>query len=89
MTKLYEEVQKNNLDELIIHYEGLPTPKGEIVIIVEQAELKEQLVDDLDEALSEALKTLSVKEAVAAVTYMTGCKRKQVYKRALEISGNV
>jgi len=85
LTKLYEEVQKNSLDELILHYEGLPTPKGEIVILVEQGE-DNKLVDDLDSALMDALKKLSVKEAVAAVTYMTGRKRKEVYKRALELS---
>ena len=89
LTKLYEEVQKNELDELITHYENLPTPKGEIVIIVEPATKTDALVDDLDDALIEALKKLTVKEAVAAVTYMSGRKRKEVYKRALEISGNV
>ena len=87
LTKLYEEVQKDNLDALITHYEELPTPKGEIVILVEQG-AAEELVDDLDGALINALKKLTVKEAVAAVTYMTGPKRKEVYKRALELSDN-
>ena len=88
LTKLFEEVQKNNLNELILHYEDRPTPKGEIVIIVEPPINDGQLVNNLDEALTDALVKLSVKEAVAAVTYMTGKKRKEVYKRALELSGN-
>jgi len=88
LTKLYEEVQKNELDQLIAYYEGRQTPKGEIVIVVEQASKDESVVDDLDGALIEALKKLTVKEAVAAVTYMSGRKRKEVYKRALELSKN-
>lgn len=87
LTKLYEEIRKDNLDNLIEHYEGLQTPKGEIVVLIEQGKEK-KLVNDLDSALDDALKKLSVKEAVFAVTYMTGRKRKEVYKRALELSGN-
>ena len=88
LTKLYEEVQKNSLDELIKYYEMKPTPKGEIVIVVEPPARKDDLVDDLDGALIDALKRLTVKEAVVAVTYLTGRKRKEVYKRALELSQN-
>jgi len=87
LTKLYEEIRKDNLDNLIEHYEGLQTPKGEIVVLIEQGKEK-KLVTDLDSALVDALQKLSVKEAVFAVTYMTGRKRKEVYKRALELSGN-
>ncbi|MCP5381146.1 MAG: 16S rRNA (cytidine(1402)-2'-O)-methyltransferase [Kordiimonadaceae bacterium] len=89
LTKLYEEVQKGDLDYLIEHFEARQTPKGEIVIIIGQPAKNDQPVDDLDDALRNALKTLSVKEAVAAVTYMSGRKRKEVYKRALELSDNV
>lgn len=88
LTKLYEEVRKDSLEALIEHYEGSPTPKGEIVIIVSPPDKSEGAVDDLDGALKDALEKLSVKEAVAAVTYMTGRKRKEVYKRALELSKN-
>ena len=88
MTKLYEEVQKRNLDDLIDFYKNRPTPKGEIVIVVSPPEKGEGRVDDLDDAMKKALKTLSVKEAVAAVTYMTGRKRKDVYTKALELTNN-
>ena len=88
LTKLYEEVRKDNLDNLIEYYEGIPTPKGEVVIVVAPPSKGEGQVDDLDAALIDALKTLSVKEAVAAVTFMTGKKRKEVYKRALDLSQN-
>lgn len=86
LTKLYEEICKDNLDELIHQFENRPTPKGEIVLIVSPPDKSEGIIDDLDAALMDALERLSVKEAVAAVTYMTGKKRKEVYKRALELS---
>lgn len=86
LTKLYEEVIKDNIEKLIEFYENKPTPKGEIVIIVSPPDKNESQIDDLDAAIKDALKTLSVKETVAAVTYMTGKKRKEIYKRALEIS---
>lgn len=86
LTKLYEEIRKDKISNLIELYENKPTPKGEIVIVVSPPNKNEGQIDDLDAALKDALKTLSVKEAVAAVTYMTGKKRKEVYKRALEIS---
>jgi len=86
LTKLYEETRKDKISNLIELYENKPTPKGEIVIVVSPPNKNEGQIDDLDAALKDALKTLSVKEAVAAVTYMTGKKRKEVYKRALEIS---
>ena len=85
LTKLYEEVQKDHLDELIIYYEERATPKGEIVIIIEPPAKNSKIIDDLDGALTDALENLTVKEAVAAVTYISGRKRKEVYKRALEI----
>ena len=88
LTKLYEEVRKDQLDELIEYYEGRPNPKGEIVIIVEPPAKDQSVIDDLDDALLAALKKLTVKEAVAAVTYMSGRERTEAYKRALEVSGN-
>lgn len=86
LTKLYEEVRKDKISNLIEFYENKPSPKGEIVIVVSPPNKNEGQIDDLDAALKDALKTLTVKEAVAAVTYMTGKKRKEVYKRALEVS---
>lgn len=88
LTKLYEEIQKDNLDDLIVHYEGRATPKGEIVIIVEPSQEKQSEINDLDDALINALERLSLKEAVVAVTYLTGRKRKEVYSRALQLSAN-
>lgn len=86
LTKLYEEVRRGTLEELCHHYENSPTPKGEVVVLVGPSE-EEMEQSDLDEALESALKQLSLREAVAAVTYITGRRRKQVYARALELAG--
>lgn len=88
LTKLFEEVRRGSLAELVAYYDGADRPKGEIVIVIGPAGEIEVTTDQLDDALQRALETLTVKEAVAAVTYSLGLKRKQVYERALKISGN-
>ncbi|WP_321393422.1 16S rRNA (cytidine(1402)-2'-O)-methyltransferase [Emcibacter sp.] len=87
LTKLYEEVRQGPVDQLIAHYEQAPLPKGEIVLVVGPPTISEASDVDVDEALVQALRSLSVKEAVAAVTGATGRKRKEVYARALELAG--
>ena len=44
--------------------------------------------EDLDTALSEALKTQSVRDAADAVAARLGLKRRAVYQRALEMEGD-
>ncbi len=87
LTKLFEEVRKGQLSDLVVHYNQVDRPKGEIVMVVGPPAEVEIGEDQLDAALREALENLSVKEAVASVTYSLGIKRKQVYARALELSG--
>lgn len=87
LTKLFEEIRRGSLSELSEHYNQADRPKGEIVIVIAPPQETEVTEDHLDEALVKALENLTVKEAVASVTYTTGLKRKQVYARALELSG--
>jgi len=87
LTKLYEEIRRGSLADLVQHYRQADRPKGEIVVVVGPPQETKAPASQLDEALIAALETLSVKEAVASVTFTTGLKRKQVYQRALEISG--
>ena len=44
--------------------------------------------DELDRLLREALESLSVKDAAAAVSARTGAPRRQVYARALALAGS-
>jgi len=87
LTKLFEEVRRGSLSELAAHYAAAGAPKGEVVIVIGPPAETEVRADQLDEALTKALAVLSLKEAVASVTYTTGLKRKRVYARALELSG--
>ncbi len=88
LTKLFEEVRRGSIAALVGHYNQADRPKGEIVIIIGPPVAAEVTPDQLDDALSHALAHLSVKEAVASVTYTLGLKRKQVYARALKLSEN-
>ncbi|MAU41351.1 MAG: 16S rRNA (cytidine(1402)-2'-O)-methyltransferase [Kordiimonas sp.] len=87
LTKLYEEVRRGPLGELAAHYAEAGPPKGEVVIVVGPS-LTVGGDDDAElvSLLRRALKEMSLREAVATVTFMTGRKRKQVYQQALELA---
>jgi 16S rRNA (cytidine1402-2'-O)-methyltransferase len=84
LTKFYEEIRRGTLAELAVHYASNEA-KGEIVILVGKREGAEESAVDIDALLSERLKRLSVRDAVAEVAEMTGEPKKEVYKRALAI----
>lgn len=85
LTKLFEEIRRGKLSELAEYYGQADRPKGEIVIVIGPPLDIENSEDQLDQCLRQALKNLSVKEAVASVTLQTGIKRNQVYARALAL----
>ncbi len=85
LTKMYEECPRGCLSELVTHYTNKP-PKGECVVLV--AGITQQATMDdaaIDAALIDALKRLSVKEAVAEVTAASGRAKSTIYARALEL----
>ena len=91
LTKLFEEFRNAPLAELVAHYRQAPAPKGEIVILVgppvEAASTEATAAansEALDAQLKEALRTMSLRDAVAAVAATTGAKKSEVYKRALK-----
>lgn len=88
LTKRFEEVRRGTLGELAAGY--AEPPKGEVVLLVgppRREDGRPAETQDLDEALAEALSSLSLKEAVQTVATRTGLPRRMVYARALEISG--
>jgi len=88
LTKMHEECARGALDELRKYYEQHP-PRGECVVMVEGAAPLAALNDDaLDDALTTALKTMRVKEAVAAVAKQSGRAKSDVYARALALKGD-
>ncbi|MEI6418614.1 MAG: 16S rRNA (cytidine(1402)-2'-O)-methyltransferase [Sphingomonadales bacterium] len=88
LTKRFEECVTGTLAELAARYEGLPPPKGEIVITIAPP-LPAPAADalTLDAALAEAMAAQSLKSAVAEVSAALGLPRAQVYARALALKG--
>ncbi len=87
LTKRFEEVRRGSLPELAAHYAGAEA-RGEITVIIGPAPPDAPDEGSLDDRLRAALEDASVKQAVARVAAETGLPRRQVYARALEITGN-
>jgi 16S rRNA (cytidine1402-2'-O)-methyltransferase len=88
LTKFYETTRRGTLDELARHFAAQPAPKGEIVVVVgAPAAAAPVAQEDLDRLLHGAMENLSIKDAAAAVSAQTGAPRRQVYARALTLSG--
>ena len=87
LTKMFEEVLRLPLRELSENLERRETIKGEIVLVVAPPDQATGDHGDSDAALKAALKKLSVKDAAALVSALTGKSKKDLYTRALEIQG--
>ncbi|KAB7742570.1 16S rRNA (cytidine(1402)-2'-O)-methyltransferase [Parvibaculum sedimenti] len=89
LTKRFEEVRRGHLSDLAAHYAEAGAPKGEIVVVVGPPAARAPLCQgEVDAMLENALKRTSLKDAVAEVTAMTGLPRREVYARALTLSGD-
>lgn len=88
LTKKFEELRRAPLAKLASHYEAQGSPKGEIVIVVGPPQKNAPLCDhEIGAMLENALNRLSLKDAVAEVVAMTGLPRRDIYARALALSG--
>lgn len=87
LTKRFEEVRRGTVGELAARIAAEGPPKGEVTLVVAGA-AKDAEIDagDLDRQLIAALKGASLSDAVKRVATATGLSRKQVYRRALELS---
>jgi len=90
LTKLHEEVRRGTLDALAAAFAAGEPPRGEIVVVVGPPEAREAVNERaLDEEIREALQTLSVRDAAAAVAAKHGLPRRKIYARALALAGEV
>lgn len=87
LTKFYEEVRRDKLLALALYY-AAHEPKGEIVILIGKGETEESPMD-IKSLLSERLKSLTLRDAVAEVAEMTGLPKKEVYATALDLTKNL
>lgn len=87
LTKLHEEVRRDTLPALAGHYAQAGPPRGEVVLVIGPA-VAAAPVDDaaIDRALTEALSSLSVRDAAGAVAEALGLPRRRVYGRALALA---
>ncbi len=88
LTKLHEEVRRDSLAGLAQSYADAPTPKGEVVVVVAGAPAEQEKTEamDIDQALLDAFKTMSVRDAAAAVAEALNQPRRTVYARALALA---
>jgi 16S rRNA (cytidine1402-2'-O)-methyltransferase len=88
LTKIHEEVVRDDLFGLARHYAQAPLPpRGEIVLVVappadEEAALA---LDAVDALLRQELAWRSVKDAVEDVAARSGRPRREIYRRALAL----
>lgn len=90
LTKKFEETRRGSLQDLTTAYADEATPRGEIVIVVgppDKAAQAERAVASLDELLIKALVDHSVKEAARLVADLLSLPKRDVYARALALSG--
>ena len=86
LTKLHETWVRGPLDQLAVD-PRCQSPKGEMVVVIGPADEVAPDEATLDQALTAELADRSVSEAAARVAASLGLPRKQVYRRALELSG--
>ncbi len=88
MTKLHEEFRRGDVAELAAHYAENGAPKGEVVVVVGPPAAAAVVSEEFIEArLSELLQTASVRDAAAQLAAETGLARRELYARALRLSG--
>jgi 16S rRNA (cytidine1402-2'-O)-methyltransferase len=87
LTKLHEDVRRLPLETLAAEAGRLET-RGEFVIVVgpPHADAQRLSASDVDEILKAALKTQSVKDAVAHAVELSGRPKREIYARALGLS---
>lgn len=88
LTKKFEEVWRGSLLEVLKKIEACGNIKGEFVIVLGPPLEEEISENDIDVALSEALKKMSVKDASGEIATKFSLPRKEVYSRALALEKN-
>ena len=88
MTKMHEEISRSTLNQLAQSASSLET-RGEFVLVIgPQAEGAQSMTtEEVDDLLRDRLSRDSVKDAVAHAVELSGRPRREIYARALELTG--
>lgn len=89
LTKMYEEVKRGTLSELITYYEKSGTPKGEIVVVLGRAVVEVLSSESIEKQLQKALEKMSVRDAAEMVSQATGKPKKTIYTLALKLASSL
>jgi 16S rRNA (cytidine1402-2'-O)-methyltransferase len=84
LTKLHETIARGPLDQLAAD-PALKAPKGEVVVLVAPGREAQVSTADAEAALREALGRLGPADAASEVARATGLKRRELYRRAVEL----
>ena len=84
LTKIYEEIKRDSLSNLIEYYSKNP-PRGEVILIIEGQEEKKSLDKEKLEEKIRILKKAGygVKELSKIISLLHGCSKKEVYDLAI------
>lgn len=89
ISKKFEQVVRGNLEDLAQRYADSGPPKGEIVLVIApptaHRETTEEISSDTQSMLKAALKHMSVKSASEFVAEVSGLRKKELYRMALDI----
>ncbi|HIF10422.1 MAG TPA: 16S rRNA (cytidine(1402)-2'-O)-methyltransferase [Sneathiellales bacterium] len=87
LTKKFEQVRRGTLFGLAAAYQEEGAPKGEVVVVIAPPDASMAREVDIDDVLKPLLVRHSLKQAVAMATAKTGRPRREVYARALHLTG--
>ncbi len=88
LTKMYEEVQRGKLSDLIVHYTKIGAPKGEIVVVLGQAVAEIVSTESIEKQIKSALEKMSVRDAAEMVAQATGKPKKTIYTLTLKLASD-
>ncbi len=88
LTKMYEEVRRGTLSDLILYYSSKGAPKGEIVVILGHAVAEVLSTESIEKQLIKALDKMSVRDAAEMVAQATGKPKKTIYTLALKLASS-
>ncbi len=88
LTKKFEEVRRGTLQSLADEI-GSDALRGEIVVLVDRKGAMDMSEDDLEDAVRQALESMSVRDAAESVAKAYNVHKRKVYQLALKLSSEV
>ncbi len=89
LTKMYEEVRRGTLSDLIVHYTKSGPPKGEIVVVLGPPVAEIVSTESIEKQIQSALQKMSVRDAAEMVAKATGKPKRAIYTLALKLASDM